>query len=126
MRARAAARATCHAPCIPVLKQQHAHAAAMPMQHAHAAAMQQPCPCWLLLVAVAGCSLLLAAAAGCGLLLGAAASATSPGGIFEEFLEIFEINFEKKGSKFFGDTLSRIVIDHKTYHPPSPSSAPSY
>ena len=65
--------AACHAPCIPVLKQQHAHAAAMPMQHAHAAAMQQPCvPCWLLLAAAA---LLLAAAAGCWLLLVAAAAA---------------------------------------------------
>jgi hypothetical protein len=61
--------AACHAPCIPVLKQQHAHAAAMPMQHA----MQQPCSshahagcCWLLLLC---CWLLLAAAAGCWLLL---------------------------------------------------------
>jgi hypothetical protein len=53
--------AACRAPCIPVLKQQHAHAAAMPMQHAHAAAMQQLCPDWLLLAAAA----LLLAAAGC-------------------------------------------------------------
>jgi hypothetical protein len=28
-------------------------------------------------------------------------------------------------SKIFGGTLSRIVIDHKNDHPPSPSSAPS-
>jgi hypothetical protein len=63
--------AACHAPCIPVLKQQHAHdhAAAMPMQHAHAAAMP------------------MLAAAGCWLLLVAAAAAASPGGIFEEFLK---------------------------------------
>jgi hypothetical protein len=72
------------------------------MQHAHAAAMQQPCPCWLLLAAVAGCSLLLAAAAGCWLLLVAAAAVASPGGIFEEFLKIFEKNCKKKKvSKFF-------------------------
>jgi hypothetical protein len=84
--------APCHAPYILILKQQYAHAAAMPIQHAHAAAMQQPCPYWLLLATVAGCSLLLAAAAGCWLLLVAAAAAASPGGIFEEFLKFFKKN----------------------------------
>jgi hypothetical protein len=86
--------------------------------------MQQSCSshadagcCWL---RVAGCSLLLAAAAGCWLLLVAAAAAASPGGIFEEFLKIFNFFF-KKESKIFGDTLSRIVIDHKNDHPPPPS-----
>jgi hypothetical protein len=94
----------------------------MPMQQP----CSEPCPCWLLLAAVAGCSLLLAAAAGCWLLLVAAAAVASPGGIFEEFLKFFENFFEKKGSKFFGDTLSRIVIDHKNYHhaPPLPPPHP--
>jgi hypothetical protein len=69
--------------------------------------MQQPCPCWLLLAAVAGCELLLAAAASCWLLLVAAAAgcccarARSPGGIFEEFLRIFNFFLKnKKGRKF--------------------------
>jgi hypothetical protein len=88
--------------------------------------MQQPCsshahgPCWLLLATVAGCSLLLAAAAGCWLLLVAAAAAASPGEIFEEILKFQK--FQKKGRKFFRDTLSRIVIDHKNdHHPPPPA-----
>jgi hypothetical protein len=61
--------AACHAPCIPVLKQQHAHAAAMPMQpcpcssHAHAGC------CWQLLLAAGCCWLLLLAAGCCWLLL---------------------------------------------------------
>ena len=46
------------------------------------------------------------------------------GGIFGDFLETFEKKIEKKVSKFFGDTLSRIVIDHKNDHPPPPLPPP--
>jgi hypothetical protein len=67
--------------------------------------------------------LLLAAAAGCWLLLVAAAAAASHGGIFVEFLKI--LNILKKSVENFGDTLSRIVIDHKNDHPPSSSSSAS-
>jgi hypothetical protein len=49
--ASAAAEATCHAPCIPVLKQQHAHAAAM--LAAAALLLAAGCCWWLLLVLAA-------------------------------------------------------------------------
>ena len=38
-----------------------------------------------------------------------AARARSPGGIFEEFLKFLNFFLKNKGSKIFGDTLSRIV-----------------
>jgi hypothetical protein len=53
--------------------------------------------------------------------LRAVARARSPGGIFEEFLKILKNKIGKKVSKFFGDTVSRIVIDHKNDHPPPPA-----
>ena len=61
--AAAAGAAGRHAPCIPVLKQQHA------MHHASrfwSSSMPMQQPCWLLLAAAAGCRLLLVAAAAAG------------------------------------------------------------
>jgi hypothetical protein len=66
--------------------------------------------------------LLLAAAYGCRLLLVIVARAASPSGIFEEFLKFQKKKIKKKKVEFVGDTLSRIVIDHKKRPPPASPS----
>jgi hypothetical protein len=80
---------------------------------AAARAMQQPCsnhahgPCCLTLLA-AGCYWLM-------LLLLRRLVESLKNFFFKKKLKNF---FEKKSVEFFGDTLSRIVIDHKNRPPP--------
>jgi hypothetical protein len=96
--------AACHAPCIPVLKQQHAmhacssdaHAACPCISHAAALPMLAAvcCCCWLR--AAAGCCCWLLAAAGCccsWLLLCASARLVES---LKNFLKILKNPYKKK------------------------------